>query len=280
MPGQPGGTPIEGTPSEDGPSEGRPCWVDGRFADPAAAQRFYGDVLDWTFVERPVESGGGARAYADGRAVADLVPPPPGQAGQSAWCLYFASPDAAATARRIRAAGGRVLTGPAETGRLGTVLLAADPGGVPFGVRQSGTAAGVERRRGPDGFSWAEVYTRDPAASDAFFTAVFPYGVRRMEDGGLDFKVFDLDGEPVLGRLAMTDEFPPGLPPYIGVYFTVRDCDAAVATTLERGGRTVFGPLDSPFGRFAALIDPHGAAFAVLDPAEAAGELAALPEPG
>ncbi|ALU95086.1 hypothetical protein WQO_18215 [Streptomyces globisporus C-1027] len=55
------------------------------------------------------------------------------------------------------------------------------------------------------------------------------------------------------------------MPSYVNVYFAVPDCDAAVARTTERGGALHFGPADSPFGRFAVLGDPQGAAFAVID---------------
>jgi len=42
------------------------------------------------------------------------------------------------------------------------------------------------------------------------------------------------------------------------------------------GGKLQFGPMDSPYGRFAALIDPQGAAFAVIDLSKPQGEMPAL----
>ncbi|MFJ1708601.1 VOC family protein [Kitasatospora sp. NPDC088346] len=253
--------------------EGTPCWADATFTDVEAAKAFYGDVLGWTFGEGSSEYGNYTQAYSDGKAVAAVVPPMPGQEGPPAWCLYLASPDVEAAARRIREAGGEVVMEPMRVGEFGSMLLARDPGGVPFGVWQAGTHEGFEKRGESGAYCWAEVYTRDPGASDAFFPAVFPYRTRRMEDGAVDFKVFELGDEPVLGRMAMTPDFPHGLPPYVGVYFAVEDCDAAVAGTTERGGSVVFGPIDSPFGRFAALIDPQGAPFAVLDLARTTGDM-------
>ncbi len=69
----------------------------------------------------------------------------------------------------------------------------------------------------------------------------------------------------------MTDDFPPEVPPYINVYFTVADCDEAVARATARGGVLRFGPMDTPFGRFAAISDPQGANFSVLDITTTAG---------
>ena len=253
--------------------EGTPCWVDAMFTDVDGAKSFYGDVLGWTFGEAASEYGGYTQAFSDGKAVAAIVPPMPGQEGESAWCLYFASPDVAATARKVRDSGGAVVMEPMQVGDFGSMLLARDPSGVAFGVWQAGAHEGFEKKAEPGAYCWAEVFTREPEKSDAFFPAVFPYGAQQLEDDEIDFRVFNLDDEAVLGRMRMTEEFPPEVPPYINVYFTVEDCDAAVAKATERGGVLRFGPMDSPFGRFAALTDPQGAAFSVIDTGTTKGEM-------
>ncbi|MER5363310.1 VOC family protein [Streptomyces sp. NPDC002785] len=253
--------------------EGTPCWADAMFPDIDAAKRFYGDVLGWTFGESSSEFGNYTQAYADGKAVAAVVPPMPGQEGHPAWCLYLASPDAAATAAKIRENGGETLMDPMEVGEFGTMLLARDPSGVTFGVWQAGTHEGFEAQRVPGAFCWAEVFTREPEKSDAFFPAVFPYSMVKMEDDAIDFRMFNLGDKTVMGRMKMGDEFPPEVPPYLNVYFTVADCDAAVAKATERGAILRFGPMTMPFGRFAALTDPQGAAFSVIDVDTAEGEV-------
>jgi uncharacterized protein len=245
--------------------EGTPCWADAMFSDVEGAKSFYGDVLGWTFGEASSEYGNYTQAYSDGKAVAAVVPPMPGQEGPSAWCLYLASQDVAAAAGKIRDNGGEVLMEPMQVGDFGSMLLARDPSGVVFGVWQAGTHEGFEKKSEPGAFSWAEIFTREPEKSDAFWPAVFPYGVQRMDDDAVDYKLFALGGETVLGRMKMGDEFPPEVPPYLNVYFGVEDCDAAVAKATERGGVLRFGPMDTPFGRFAALSDPQGAAFSVID---------------
>ncbi|GAA2925822.1 hypothetical protein GCM10010478_27950 [Streptomyces erythrogriseus] len=89
----------------------------------------------------------------------------------------------------------------------------------------------------------------------------------------MDFRLFDLGERSVLGRMRMTDDFPPEAPPYSNVYFTADDCDAAVARATERGGVLRSGPTDSPFGRFAVVGDPQGAAFSVIDLTTTKGEM-------
>jgi predicted enzyme related to lactoylglutathione lyase len=258
--------------------EGTPCWADAMFSDVEGAKSFYGDVLGWTFGESSSEYGNYTQAYANGKAVAAVVPPMPGQEGQSAWCLYFASPDAAATAGKIRDNGGEVLMEPMQVGDFGTMALARDPAGAAFGVWQAGVHEGFEARNVPGAYCWAEVFTRDPARTDPFLSAVFPYRAKQVEDDAVDFRIFDLGADAVLGRMKMGPEFPPEIPSYVNVYFTVDDCDAAVKTATERGAVLRFGPMSSPFGRFAALSDPQGAAFSVIDITTTEGELPKLRE--
>ncbi|MDF3301287.1 VOC family protein [Streptomyces tropicalis] len=253
--------------------EGTPCWADAMFSDVEGAKRFYGEVLGWTFGESSSEYGNYTQAYADGKAVAAVVPPMPGQEGHSQWCLYFASPDAAATARRIRDHGGEVLMEPMQVGDFGTMCLAREPSGAVFGVWQAGRHEGFEAVATPGAYCWAEVFTRRPDRADAFLGGVFGYRARRIEDDAVDFMMFDVGGDPVLGRMRMTEEFPPEVPPYINVYFTVPDCDTAVERAVALGAVLRFGPMDSPFGRFAALTDPQGANFSVIDITTTGGEM-------
>ncbi|MFI5685124.1 VOC family protein [Streptomyces sp. NPDC051636] len=252
--------------------EGSPCWADAMFSDVEGAKTFYGGVLGWTFGESSSEYGNYTQAYVDGRAVAAVVPPMPGQEGQSQWCLYLASADAAATAEKIRENGGEVLMEPMRVGEFGTMCLAREPAGAVFGVWQGGTHEGFEATAVPGAYCWAEFFTRDPQKTDAFLPAVFPYTAQRIEDAGVDFRLFKVGDDTVLGRMRMTEEFPPEVPSYVNVYFTVGNCDDAVARASGLGGVLRFGPMDSPFGRFAALSDPQGANFSVIDITTRQGE--------
>jgi uncharacterized protein len=51
------------------------------------------------------------------------------------------------------------------------------------------------------------------------------------------------------------------------VCFAVADCDAAVARARELGATITIEPMDTPIGRFAAVIDPQGASFTLMQPA-------------
>jgi predicted enzyme related to lactoylglutathione lyase len=258
--------------------EGAPCWVDAMFSDLEGAKRFYGDVLGWTFGESASEYGNYTQAYSDGKAVAAVVPPMPGAEGPSAWCLYFSSPDVAATAEKVKAAGGEVVMEPMQVGTFGSMTLAKEPTGAVFGAWQPGQHKGFEKRGEPGSYAWAEVFTRDPDKTDAFLPKVFPYQAQRMEDEQIDFKVFSVGDKSnvVLGRMKMGEDFPPDMHAYVNVYFAVSDCDGAIKKAVERGAKLQFGPMDSPFGRFAALTDPQGANFSVIDMTRTEGAMPSM----
>ncbi|WP_306324892.1 VOC family protein [Streptomyces venezuelae] len=257
--------------------EGTPVWADAMFRDVEVAKTFYGDVLGWTFGESSTEFGNYTQAYKGGKAVAAVVPPMPGQdgEGQSTWCLYFASDDVAATAAKIRDAGGTILMEPMQVGEFGSMCIAQEPSGAVFGLWQAGRHEGFELEGESGAYAWAEVFTREPAKADPFFTRVFGYGSKKMMDESMDYRVFDLGGDqPVLGRMVMTaEDFPPEVPSYVQLYFAVDNCDKAVESAQRLGGKKVFGPMDSPYGRFAAILDPQGAAFAVIDLRTTVGEM-------
>ncbi len=126
--------------------EGTPA-ADAMFTDLEGAKRFYGDVLGWTFGESTSQYGNYTQAYVRGRAVAAVVPPMPGQEGHSQWCLYFASPDAAATAEKVRHSGGDVLMEPMQIADVGTMCLAREPAGPSSGCgRRAPTRLRGDRR--------------------------------------------------------------------------------------------------------------------------------------
>ncbi|WP_340560223.1 VOC family protein [Streptomyces sp. GSL17-111] len=251
--------------------EGVPCWADMMVADLDAAEHFYGELLDWTFVDGGDALGNYTEARSDGAAVAALAPLLPGQEDwPTTWTLYFSSRDADATAERVRAGGGAVVMGPTSIFDIGRMCVARDPGGAVFGAWQAGRHPGFGKRGVPGAFAWAEVRTGEPEEADAFYPAVFPFTARPLPQAGGDVAGWEADGELVAARRRTTADRPAEPPAYVDVHFGVRDCDEAVAVVERLGGDVRAGPADSPFGRVAAVVDPWGSPFSVIDPARRA----------
>jgi predicted enzyme related to lactoylglutathione lyase len=140
----------------------------------------------------------------------------------------------------------------------------ADPTGAVFAVWQAGRSIGSEIVNEPVSLTWNEVMTRDPAAASAFYTSLFGWGTETLTDGPMPYTLFMRGDEQVAGMIEMNDQWPDEAPPSWGVYFAVEDCDATVEKAKELGGSLVIGPMDIPPGRFASIVDPHGAFFSVI----------------
>jgi predicted enzyme related to lactoylglutathione lyase len=146
-----------------------------------------------------------------------------------------------------------------------------DPSGAAFGVWQPKTFAGADLVNEPNSLCWNEVLTRDTEANLAFYPAVFGWGTSKPDfEGAPDtYTVWEVDGNPVGGMMEMTDEyFPPEVPPHWAVSFAVADTDAIVARARELGATITQEPMDMPIGRFAGIVDPQGASFAVMQLAQ------------
>ncbi|MGX2995294.1 VOC family protein [Streptomyces sp. JNUCC 64] len=258
-------------------TEGAPCWAEAMLPDLAAGKRFYGELFGWTFEDGPY-----GRAFHGGRSVGALARKRDGRM-PTVWTVYFAAPDLPGTVRRVRGAGGRVVTEPMPAGD-GTMALVADPEGAVFGLWHSAGHPGFDRQQEVMSFCWAEVYARDAEVVDPFYAAVFGYGATDLgQDGQL--RVWSPAGTPpgpesaVGGRILIGDSFPAEMPSHFLVYFRVPDCDAAAATVVRLGGRVHLAPTDTPYGRIAVFTDNQGADFGVLQDYEDRGD-GALPVPG
>jgi len=249
---------------------GTPSWVELSCPDPDAAATFYRDVLGWSATEPgPTETGGYRMFQSDGKSVAGLMGQM--QEGQpTAWATYVSVADADQTASKVRAAGGAVIVDPMDVMELGRMAVFADPTGAVFGVWQPKAFAGAELVNEPVSLVWNEVHTRDTDTEKAFYHSVFGWTAGKPSfDGAPDtYTVWLLGDRNVGGMMQMAEGmFPPGTPPHWSVCFAVADADATVAAAREHGGNVVAEPVDMPIGRFAAIVDPQGGWFTIMQPA-------------
>jgi uncharacterized protein len=247
---------------------GTPSWVELSSPDVDASAAFYRDVMGWNAIEPgPAEETGGYRMFQlDGQSVAGLMGHM--QEGQpTVWATYVNVADADETASRVKAAGGGVIVEPMDVMDIGRMAVFADPTGAVFGVWQPKAFAGAELVNAPNSLCWNELLTRDQEAGKAFYPAVFGWVAGRAACPGAPetYTVWEIAGKPVGGMMQMTDEmFPAEVPPHWGVCFAVADCDATTAKARELGATVTAEPMDTPIGRYAGLIDPQGASFAVM----------------
>jgi predicted enzyme related to lactoylglutathione lyase len=120
-------------------------------------------------------------------------------------------------------------------------------------------------------FLWYELMTSDVKAAEVFYTKVVGWSAR---DAGMPepYTMFTLgkgeDAIPVGGLMGTPPEAKAaGAPPAWTGYIGVEDVDAAARRIDGAGGKTIVPPTDIPHvGRFAIMLDPQGAAFALFKP--------------
>jgi uncharacterized protein len=245
---------------------GTPSWVDLSSPDLDASAAFYGDLFGWEAGEAgPVEETGGYRMFSySGKMVAGLGPTQ-GEGHPSVWTTYVSVESADDTAGKVRDAGGQVFLEPMDVMTAGRMAIFADPAGAAFGVWQPGDHKGAELVNEPVSLSWNELATRDTDSSTSFYEAVFGWKANVQDFGGMPYTIWMLGERGIAGMMAMGEQFPPDIPSYWGVYFSVDDCDATVAKAKELGASVVAEPTDIPeVGRFSALIGPTGEFFSVI----------------
>jgi predicted enzyme related to lactoylglutathione lyase len=147
---------------------------------------------------------------------------------------------------------------------VGRMLIAADPGGAPFGVWQSRAHTGIQVANEPGSIIWNENMSRQYEANQAFYTAVFGYDFGDIGAEGMRYATLDLDGRTVGGIGEIGADEPADVPASWRTYFGVADTDAAVAKVTELGGSVVAPAWDSPYGRMAVVSDDQGAVFALM----------------
>ncbi|MCY1057629.1 VOC family protein [Nannocystis sp. SCPEA4] len=243
--------------------DGAPCWADLITSDREGAQRFYGGLFDWSFDAPNPRFGGYANVRLRGQSVGGVMPIVPGLDMRVGWNVHLQSSDLEATARRVAAAGGKVVLERHPVGTLGFMMGVVDPTGAYVGMWQPGEHRGAEWIGAPGGMCWHELYTRDGARADAFFRAVFDYEQTKVEnDKGVDYARYGRAGRPLCGRLQMTAAWGE-VPPHWLVHFAVSELAAALAKLPSLGGRLIHGPFETPMGPSAMVADPQGAVFAL-----------------
>lgn len=237
---------------------GTPCWVDYGAPDVDAAKRFYADVLGWSFTGGDPAYSGYLTCLARDREAAAIAPQQD-PSDPPRWTTYFATDNADAAAERITDAGGTVLFPPMDVGPLGRMTVARDPQGQPFGLWQAGQHTGVRIYNEPGALVWNEAAVDDPQAARTFYTAVFGFRFDEIEGMG-GYATFATDGES-LGGLG---PHQAGSAKGWTACFSVASTDGAVAAVEAAGGKVTMAAQDTPYGRFAVVEDPWGAAFSVM----------------
>ncbi|MGA9027682.1 MAG: VOC family protein [Steroidobacteraceae bacterium] len=244
-------------------------WYELLTSDPAAAARFYGEVLGWTAGDSG-HPGMDYRIFSmQGVGVGGLMAFPPGavESGmRPMWLGYVSVADVDASVARFLAAGGALHMPARDLPNVGRIAMIADPQGALLYVMTalgSGPATSFAPRK-PGHGGWHELHTKDWAAALAFYRDQFGWNqVHAMDMGHMGtYLQFNFGSGPMVG--GMMNDADADRPFWLYV-FNVDDIDTAHGRVISNGGEVPLGPLPVPTGEWVLHArDPQGARFALV----------------
>jgi uncharacterized protein len=248
------------------------CWPELYTTDQRGAKAFYTGLFGWGIRDIPMGPDAAYTVFTlGGRDAAACYGAMPGMEKQGIpphWMPYVSVASADEAASKVAASGGEVLKAPFDVMGIGRLAALRDPGGAAFCVWEAKGHIGVGVLGDPGALVWTELMTADVERAAAFYASVF--GWSRKPWMGADGSAYNLlqNGEAAAGgMIAITPEMGAVRPCWVS-YFRVESCDATAARCTELGGQVSLPPRDVPdVGRFAVLVDPAGAHFAILQPA-------------
>jgi hypothetical protein len=256
-------------------NHGRFVWYELLTTDPRAAMAFYPEVIGWK--TQPFQEGGDYTMWVAGQgplggvyqlpeAAAKLGAPPFWQAN-----VEVTSVDE--TIAKVKALGGKVHHGPEDVPGVGRIAVIGDPQGAVIAIFTP-TLAMASHDVDQDGeFSWHELYTTDHEAAFDFYRQIAGWERLGEFDMGAmgKYLLWGRGGRQLGGMMTMPPSMqgPDGkpLPPSWLYYVTITELDGALERARAKGARVINGPMEVPGGqRIVQLLDPQGAAFALVTP--------------
>jgi predicted enzyme related to lactoylglutathione lyase len=244
---------------------GTPTWVDLISPNIDTARAFYHALFGWDYVVAPEHGGYITARLGNWRAAGIVGNQPAAVPAPATWNLSFASDNAQADAARAVELGAKVVAPAMAVGPLGSMAVLIDPTGAAFGFWQAGSHIGSEVSDEPGAATWYELYSTDAKKARDFYTALLHASADPMP-GGMEYYVLKHGDKPLGGIMQIQSSWGDFRPQWM-TYFAVANADEAVAAAVRSGGKAMSKVDDSPFGRLAALADPAGAYFKVLQPA-------------
>ncbi len=108
-------------------THGAPSWIQHHGGDPAAARKFYENVLDWQVNDMPMQDGSSYSAITVGDAPVGGFMPMPMPAG--AWMIYITVDDVDARFGKALDSGAEAVSEPADFPGVGRMATIKDPFG-------------------------------------------------------------------------------------------------------------------------------------------------------
>jgi len=237
------------------------CWIELATSDDKAAKEYYTNLFGWTTNENDMGEMGIYYIFQkEGRDCAAMYKQGKDQQGiPPNWLSYVSVANADESVAKAKSLGANAAMEPFDVYDFGRMCVLFDPAGAAFALWQPNKHIGVQVRNESGTLGWNELHTRDTGVAKNFYAPLFGWTLKESPE----YTEFHL-GDLALGGM-LPSRAPEGVPSFWIPYFVVDDADATVAKSTASGGSVHVPPTDIPnVGRFAVIVDPQGAAFAII----------------
>jgi predicted enzyme related to lactoylglutathione lyase len=252
---------------------GKIVWRDLLTNDPAASQRFYGELFGWTF-----ENIGSASnlksdsAYAlirnNGELIGGMIDTVAlnNREDISQWVVSMSVEDIEARVSMVTEAGGQIITPPTDLQDRGRLALVRDAEGALLGLLE--TRDGDPRDGTPEmgDFLWEELWTTDIEHASSFYRSLVGLSEETVdldpnEAGKQSYRLLKAGDTPRVGMMLNPLD---GLDPVWVSYLRVESPAEITSRVAELGGRVIVEARTRAVGGEAAFIaGPSGAGIAL-----------------
>lgn len=252
---------------------GKIIWRDLLTNDPAASQRFYGELFGWEF--ESIGTASNLRSNSDytlirhnGKLIGGMVDTLAlnNRDDISQWVVLMAVEDLDTRVAAVSASGGEIIAPPTDLKDRGRLALVRDAEGALLGLLE--TREGDPGDSDPDfgDFLWDELWTTDMQNAGAFYNQVAGLTADTIDldadqDTAPTYHVLKAGDTPRVGIMSIPLE---GLDPVWVSYIRVADPAAITARVSGLGGRVIVEAGPRPIGGQVAFVaGPSGAGIAL-----------------
>jgi uncharacterized protein len=251
--------------------QGQFCWVELHTTNTKQARNFYGELLGWSFNERPLS---GTEVYTMALrgdnvicGMFDLSKEDKAKKIPPHWNNYISVKSADETAKKAKTLGAKVLEEPFDVKDVGRMAVLQDPTGPIFNLWQPKAHAGMTADSMDLGsFCWNECGTRGVDKAETFYKKLFGWDIKASKSDSMKYGEIYLEGNeyPIGGIYELTKEMKD-VPPHWMCYFNIESCKKSTDLAKKMGAEAIMDTKQIPdMGHISVIRDPQGAVFGLF----------------
>lgn len=235
------------------------------------SREFFAKVAGWSYEDMDMGPAGTyTMIKASDQSVGGMLAMEGPEWGEmpSHWSYYVDVEDVDAAAKRVLELGGKTLHDMVEVPGVGKFTPISAPDESSLYLMTPATRATEAPSGAPGTFLWVELMSREFSKAKEFYTQLLGWESQEMPMPEGPYTLFSAKTGGAGGGMSMPKSVPEIARSFWVGYIHVTDIDAAVAAATAAGGQVPVPVEEVPgVGRFAHIVDPAGAAVALMTPA-------------